>query len=41
LYSLHTILAATDLSRRSAAVLPRAARLAQAHGARLIIAHAI
>ena len=41
MYSLHTILAATDLSRRSAAVLPRAARLAQAHGARLIIAHAI
>ncbi|MCC5957112.1 MAG: universal stress protein [Natronohydrobacter sp.] len=41
MYSLRTILAATDLSRRSAAVLPRAAQLARAHQARLIVAHAI
>ncbi|MCC5968083.1 MAG: universal stress protein [Natronohydrobacter sp.] len=41
MYSLRTVLAATDLSRRSAAVLPRAAQLARAHQARLIIAHAV
>ncbi|MFN7001804.1 MAG: universal stress protein [Roseinatronobacter sp.] len=41
MYSLKTILAATDLTRRSAAVLPRAAQLARAHDARLVVAHAV
>lgn len=41
MYSLKTILAATDLTRRGAAVVPRAAQLARAHQAQLIVVHAI
>lgn len=41
MYSLKTIVAATDLTRRGAAVAPRAAQLARAHRARLIVVHAI
>jgi len=41
LFSLNTILAATDLSAQSAAVVPRAAQLARAHQARLILVHAL
>ncbi len=36
-----TILAATDLTRRSGAVVGRAAQLAQAHGARLVLVHVV
>ncbi len=36
-----TILAATDLTARSRAVVDRAAQLARAHGARLVLVHAI
>lgn len=41
MYKLRTIIAATDLTRRSAAVLPRAVQLARAHQARLLVVHAI
>ena len=41
MFSLRTLIAATDLTPRSAAVLPRAAQLARDHGARLILAHAL
>ena len=41
MYSLKTILAATDLTRRGAAVVPRAVQLARLHQARLIIVHAV
>lgn len=40
MYSLKTILAATDLTERGAAVVPRAALLARAHQAQLIVVHA-
>lgn len=41
MYSLKTILAATDLTRRGAAVVPRAVQLARLHQARLILVHAV
>ena len=41
MFQLKTILAATDFTPRSAAVTKRAAELARAHGARLILVHAI
>ncbi|MGY6549814.1 MAG: universal stress protein [Roseinatronobacter sp.] len=41
MYALRTILAATDLTRRSRAVIPRAVQLARDHGAALIVAHAV
>ncbi len=41
MYSVKTILAASDLTRRSAAVLPRAVQLARALNARLVVVHAI
>jgi len=40
-FQLKTILAATDFTPRSAAVTGRAAELARAHGARLVLIHAI
>jgi len=40
-FQLKTILAATDFTPRSAAVTRRAAQLACAHGARLVLVHAI
>ncbi len=39
-FRLKTLLVATDLTKRSRAVLPRAAQLARLHGARIILAHA-
>ncbi len=41
MFSLKTIIAATDLTPRSAAVLPRAAQLARDHGAELILVHVL
>ena len=40
-YPIRTILAATDFTPRSRAVAERAAMLAEAHGARLVVVHAI
>lgn len=41
MYPIRTILAATDFTPRSRAVADRAAMLARAHGARLVVVHAI